>query len=281
MHLIVGKYCRIIVFVAAIPLFMGSSTALCASLTDSSGQHSGSVIVEDSASAWKDAGTLFTAPLHFDACAWWHAGVVTGGTLLFMPADTPARTFAQRNQSGVNDDIAAVGRFYGNGLLAFGLSGGIYLSGLAAGSRELRTTGRLMFESVAFTGLAVVGLKSVIGRSRPYAEEGNLRFRPFQYQDEYISLPSGHSALSFALSTVLSRRIHNTYASAALYGLASLSAISRVYEDEHWLSDTFLGAAIGTAIGLTVTDLNDDDRHHGALKILPAADGIRVVYLLQ
>jgi membrane-associated phospholipid phosphatase len=192
--------------------------------------------------------------------------------------DHSARTLAERNQSDLNDNLAEIGRFYGSGLFAFGLSGGVYLGGLAAGNEGVRTTGRMMFESVAFTGLTVVALKSITGRSRPYTEEGSLRFRPFQYQDDYVSLPSGHSALSFALSTVLSRRIHNRYASLALYSISTLTAISRVYEDEHWLSDSVLGAAIGTVIGLTITGLDNDDDHQASLRIIPASSGLFLVY---
>ncbi|HTK81842.1 MAG TPA: phosphatase PAP2 family protein [Bacteroidota bacterium] len=277
--IIVDKKRCIMVSLVVISLFRGASTASCISSSDSPGQRSGSVIADDASIVWKDLGMVFTAPLHFDECAWLRAGVVGGGTLLLLPVDHSARTLAQRNQSGLNDDLGEVGRVYGSGLFAFGLSGGVYLGGLAGGNEDLRTTGRMMFESVAFTGVTVVVLKSVTGRSRPYTDEGNLRFRPFQYQDDYVSLPSGHSALSFALSTVLSRRIHNTYVSLALYSVSTLSAISRVYEDGHWLSDTFLGAAIGTAIGLSVTGLHDDEGRHASVKIVPGANGISVIYL--
>jgi membrane-associated phospholipid phosphatase len=72
--------------------------------------------------------------------------------------------------------------------------------------------------------------------------EGNVRFHWLQFSDKYLSFPSGYSKVAFALSSVLSERIHNTAVSIGLYSLAGMTALARVYHDEHWFSDVFLGA---------------------------------------
>jgi len=70
------------------------------------------------------------------------------------------------------------------------------------------------------------------------------------------SMPSGHTSAAFSAATVLSERIGNIYASAALYSLAGLTAFQRIYRDQHWFSDTILASALGTVIGLKIVKLN-------------------------
>jgi membrane-associated phospholipid phosphatase len=82
--------------------------------------------------------------------------------------------------------------------------------------------------------------------------EGNVQFHGIQFSDKYWSFPSGHSAVAFTLSSVLSNRIHTTAASIGLYSLAGMTALARVYHNEHWFSDVFLSAVIGTSIGTAV-----------------------------
>ena len=62
------------------------------------------------------------------------------------------------------------------------------------------------------------------------------------------------------------------------YSLASLTAIARVVENNHWASDAFIGSAIGFAIGRLV--------YHGSyrrLEILPVSaygTGATLIYHL-
>jgi hypothetical protein len=91
----------------------------------------------------------------------------------------------------------------------------------------------------------------------------------------------GHSAVAFAVSSILAGRIKNTYASIGLYSLAALTARSRVYHDEDWLSDTFLGGAIGTVVGISVVELHEQHDRRSYLKIVPTMHGFRVTYVLD
>ena len=56
---------------------------------------------------------------------------------------------------------------------------------------------------------------------------------------------------------MLAERIDNIYASIGLYGLAGLTAYQRIYSDNHWISDIFLGAAAGIAIGKYFANLHE------------------------
>jgi membrane-associated phospholipid phosphatase len=168
----------------------------------------------------------------------------------------------------------SAGREYGREIYGLSLAGGLYAGGLVFGHEPTRTTGRMLFESVVLAGLANMTLKSVIGRSRPQTEEGPFRFRGFQTALERTSLPSGHSTVAFAVSSVLARRIDNPYATVGLYGMAALTAVSRIYHDNHWLSDTFLGAAIGTSVGLAVAGGGEET----SVSIEPSGSGLRLSY---
>ena len=220
------------------------------------------------------AEKVFTAPLHFKSEQWIATGAIVGGTALLFAVDEPIRSFAQRNQSQFGDDAAAVGNFYGGTLNALVTSGAIYVGGLAFHDKGVRVTGLMLLESLTIAGVITSGVKVLAGRSRPYSEGGAGRFRGFQFRNESMSLPSGHSTVAFALSTVLAGRIRSTPATVGLYSLAALTAAARVYTDEHWVSDTFLGAAIGTVVGNAVIHLNEESETTG-LRLTPLPAGLR------
>ena len=101
-------------------------------------------------------------------------------------------------------------------------------------------------EAFVYSGIITAGLKVLIGRWRPYAGKDHLFFKPFQFNnDDYVSLPSGHTTVSFAVSTVLAKSMDNPYWKIFWYGSAGLVGVSRIYHNKHWLSDVFLGSVIG------------------------------------
>jgi membrane-associated phospholipid phosphatase len=105
-------------------------------------------------------------------------------------------------------------------------------------------------------------------------EEGTHKFNFFRISNDYLSMPSGDATAAFAVSSALSEKFGNTYASIGLYSLATLTAFSRVYDDQHWLSDTFFGAAIGTFMGVTVAHLHKRNDQQ-SLHIYPTPNGLR------
>lgn len=227
----------------------------------------------------QDGGRLFTAPLHFSGSEWITAGALLGGTAVLFTIDDPVRTISHRNQSRLADRLSDVGSYYGDGKYVLGLSGGIYITGTILKNRDVRETGILVFESLAFAGITTTVVKSLAGRSRPYTGEGVTRFRGFQLDNDHLSLPSGHATVAFALSSVLAKRLDNLPVSIILYSLAAITAASRVYEDEHWLSDTVLGSIIGTVTGLVVCGYHEDSDHQSSFILTPTLNGLRVSLL--
>jgi hypothetical protein len=228
------------------------------------------LIKSDFNTAVDDGLKLTKAPFHFDGSDWLTFGGVVGTTALAFTVDEDVRDFMHRNHTDFLDKYTVVGRQYGEVVTAGLISGVVYLGGLAAGSTDVRETGRMMIETLAYAGIVTTVLKSALGRSRPYLNEGAFKFRGLQFKNEHISLPSGHSTVAFAMSSVLAARINNTYASIGLYSLAAFTAFQRMYDDKHWLSDTILGAAIGHFIGQAIVSYGSKDNSGISMHLQPS-----------
>ncbi|HEY6907141.1 MAG TPA: phosphatase PAP2 family protein [Ignavibacteriaceae bacterium] len=230
--------------------------------TDSSGNKSPStiqVIEYDINKSLDDGLHILIAPAGFSGKDWAITGAVLGGTALSLTLDTGIRDVVSRNRTSTMDGVTKIGKFYGEVTPAIGLSAGLYAAGLLFNERSVSLTGRLLAESLLYAGTINVILKFVFSRSRPYTNNGNMDFGNYAFNNDYYSMPSGHTTVAFTVSTVLAERIQNVYATIGLYGLASLTAYQRIYSDNHWFSDTVLAAVIGTVIGRIVVKLNDSD----------------------
>jgi membrane-associated phospholipid phosphatase len=211
------------------------------------------LILQDVKLGLEDASSFFTAPLHFSDNEWLRSAAFIGGTAaLFTLDDRIQRDLSNQGRKSLNGDIWDVPTVYGSAYFAVGLSLATYAAGLAGENEELRTTGRLLGESLVLAGVPSTVVKIVAGRRRPYAGEGPWKFHAFQLSDGSQSFPSGHATVAFAVSTVLAERIDNTWARIGLYGLASLTALARVHNNQHWFSDVVGGAGLGITSGLYV-----------------------------
>ena len=241
-------------------------------------------IGDDIVISLKDAGAYYTAPLHFSGKEWIYTGAVVGGTVLIMATDKETKKQLGRNTTtSINHDLWDVPYYYGDALYAGAFSGGVYAFGLFTRSDDIRVTGRLMLESLAFAGSVTLVLKSVFGRERPYVTDNQWNFKWFQTKNDFASFPGGHSTVTFALSTVLAERIHNVWASIGLYGFAGLTAISRVVNNQHWFSDVVFGSVLGLGAGYFVVYREEEREKQpghgsGGLSIYPSMNGLNVVW---
>jgi len=102
-----------------------------------------------------------------------------------------------------------------------------------------------VFSSVLMAVLVTGVLKVLIGRSRPLLFDAlGLRiFDPMSFDYALNSMPSGHTATSFAGLVMLGMLFPRI--KWATWTLAILIGISRIYVGAHWPSDVVLGAFIG------------------------------------
>ena len=93
-----------------------------------------------------------------------------------------------------------------------------------------------------------------------YQAERTRNFKLFRGfgNDDYRSFPSGHSTAAFAFASIISAETSHWWPDSRwivgpiMYGAATLTGVSRIYNNQHWASDVLAGAAIGTLTGIKV-----------------------------
>ncbi len=115
-------------------------------------------------------------------------------------------------------------------------------------SFTLLTTVRAFAVTTVFTG----GMKMFFHRYRPYEHTppNAYLWNGPSLDTDHLSFPSGHSSLAFAVAAVVASEYHDyTLVPYIAYGLAGLTAVSRIYAEKHWPSDVFFGSVLGYSIG--------------------------------
>jgi len=141
------------------------------------------------------------------------------------------------------------------------IAGGLYIGGNIVASSNLATTGVRTAEAVAMAEILVYSLKGLTGRARP--RMGLENPRDFEFgrglrSGSFRSFPSAHTAAAFATATILTDAIADgdsrsqLLTGSLLYTGAALTGLSRIYTNQHWLTDTAVGGAIGTYSGWKV-----------------------------
>jgi len=155
---------------------------------------------------------------------------------------------------------------------------GLYLLGYFTDSKNLKSHSLESLESVAITALIAGGSGYLFGHKGPQDSEDSGSFKPFS---RYRSMPDLDSSLVFSMASVYAYG-KPLVESLIYYGIAAGTAYSRLYFQEAWPSDVFLGSIIGTAIGRTVAGRSRgaDSSRYTVLPVLEhngqAAIGLKV-----
>lgn len=200
---------------------------------------------DDVSSAWGAFTHTVTAPARWrrsDALTFAIALVATVGAVAI---EEDVREFFQKNQGSVGDTFERLGFVYGSPIFTIPVSLATYTIGVFTNSNGVRETGLMMTEAMLMVALVRQPLRMAVGRARPLTEEGHVSFQPFTFENDYASFISGHAWSAFGISTVLAQQIGSPWASAGLYTLSTITAVSRLYADKHWLSDVVMGSALG------------------------------------
>ncbi len=191
-----------------------------------------------------DAAALATAPVRWDAHAWSMAAAGVGAVGLSAVLD---RRLA--GQWPGNDWLAEIGNGYALAapVAAIAWYGG---HGWLTHDPAAVRTGANVAEAAVLAVAATELLKVAVGRERPAGElDNHRRFHPGNFSERRTSFPSGHTALAFATAATLQESDLPTAAKVGAYGLATLTAWSRLHDERHWLSDVVGGGLIGYGIG--------------------------------
>lgn len=209
-----------------------------------------------------DTRDIFIAPVQ------WSRGealaafsVAATGAVLFTQ-DKSIQAFFQRNRSVAGDNCTIYGMEpWGSGLYSMSTMALFYLHGLAFNNDRSTRTALLGLKTYIITGLVLRIPKQLAGRHRPHHDmppdpknwEG-----PVGYSSHFTSFPSGHTVSVFAVATIVASEYKNTpWVPLLSYTIATATGVSRMYDNKHWASDVFIGAAMGFAMGKLIYKRNN------------------------
>jgi len=221
------------------------------------------LIKTDLDSSVHDGVSFVTDPVHFGWKEWTIATLCIGATGSLVFADTSMKSFAQSHRTANRDQLILPWEYYGSGYTGVAIGAAAYCGGLWFSSPWWRETGREVLTALAISGATGEILKIGFGRMRPYTGQGPKTFNHFTLQDSSSSFPSGHTMTAFVVSSVLAERIDNPFISCGFYAMALFTGAERIYSNNHWLSDVFFGAILGTVIGHGVAHKEEDVIHGG------------------
>jgi len=131
----------------------------------------------------------------------------------------------------------------------------LYAIGLVRKDSKMQRTALLAGEAVADAEILTTVFKDATKRVRPAAipAGGNFSDSWFESSGSPLrgsgSFPSGHTIAAFSVATVVARRYGNhRWVPYAAYGMAALVGFSRLSLSAHFLSDVFVGGALGYSI---------------------------------
>ncbi|MBI4669527.1 MAG: phosphatase PAP2 family protein [Elusimicrobia bacterium] len=156
-----------------------------------------------------------------------------------------------------------------------GMISSFYAIGLLTDSESAKKTGVLTAQACAVTGVSVLALKTLAGRSRPITFRINEmdadKFEPFS---GHSSFPSGHTATAFTMAAVISSQYPSWWVGFLSYGLASAIGTGRIIQDRHWTTDVIAGAAVGWGMGRLVVNYEKQSGKSRFLYATPNSVGI-------
>jgi hypothetical protein len=211
-----------------------------------------------------DVFALIINPVNWEAQDYLTFGaVLLGGAALFT-VDKKVHEEVVGAGSFKENDLFKAGKLYGETLTSQVVSLSVTATGIILNEKKVTRLGLELFESYIITDRLVYLFKYMLGRDRPEANDESMRFNPFDSRkNNKNALPSGHAALSFSLSAVFSSLTDNPYLKSLFYIPAVITCASRVYQNYHWTSDVFVGAALGYFVGNFIVNRHNkifDDR---------------------
>ena len=215
---------------------------------------------------FKVGGDVFTAPAHFDSKDWLIASSTLGLTAASFLIDKDIKAFALKKKGVFGDNLFKIDDIYHIEFVAASIAA-LYIYGVAAKDQDVRNLGLRLTEATAYASSITLLGKFLIGRERPATTNDALNFDPPNTSWQFISLPSGHTTLSFAYSTVMASAYNNFIWKFSWYTLAALVGAARIYNNAHWFSDVLLGGAIGYFVGEFVNNHHTNQKEIGPVPL--------------
>jgi len=202
-----------------------------------------------------DQKQIWTFPLNVARGKHWiPTAAIIGATAGLVALDPKTAPYFRRTSSFDGFNHAFSGKATSMGIIAAPVS--LYAAGLIRKDSRMQSTALLAGEAVANAEILTTVMKDIDRRSRPATIPPNGDFSDTWFEDNTHNLhsngsfPSGHTIAAFSAATVIARRYgtHHRWVTYAAYGSATLVGFSRVSLSSHFVSDVFMGAALGYTI---------------------------------
>jgi len=230
-----------------------------------------SALADDDHTVLDDARLYITAPVRWDRHDWLYAGGAVAAIVASHQYDLQVRehfvTSAPldvKDKYSTKDALPAIAVLAGNWALS-------WVWDDPAGYRESRN----MVEAGAFSVATVFVLKQVVHRERPNVTADSNNWK---HGD---SFPSLHVAFASAVGSVLAESGGDDFRwerRVLGYGLMAGSAYIRLRHNQHWLSDTVAGAALGMSTARFVVNRNRAYGNEASIMVVPVDRGMLLSY---
>jgi hypothetical protein len=223
-------------------------------------------------STLEDIKLYFTAPLRWDQQDWFTFGGAIAATAISYRYDSDVRTHFLKDNPGlafntdtydVQDAIPAV----------IALAGTLTFAAITNDKDGKQETWS-MVEAAGLSMTTAFALKFVAGRERPSETADHT-----QWREGGDSFPSMHATGAFAIGTVLAESGSDNFRwlrRALGYGVGAYTSYERLKHNQHWLSDTVAGAALGWSSARFVLNRGVAKQHNVQLFVLPTDGGAMV-----
>ncbi len=223
-----------------------------------------------------DAKLYFTAPLRWSPAQW---GLFAGALAAIGGAhsvDSQVRThFVDQYPPGHNFKSDDVQDAIPGAAVLLATMGYASWTNDEDGRREAWT----MQESLILSTLTIYPMKYIVRREGPDQTSNANEW----FKGGGGSFPSEHTAAAFAIGTVLAESGNDDYRWVRRfigYGVGVGTAFLRLKHNQHWLSDTVAGAAIGAASADFHMHRNYRSDDNSQLSLVPVAGGVMLTYQL-
>jgi len=221
-----------------------------------------------------DGKAYFTAPLRWDATDWgWFAGSLAAiGAAHHY--DTQVRTHFIKTQGPTDGSKSYALQ---DALPAVAAVGATWIwagfTDSSAGHREVWS----MLEASGLSTVTTELLKFAVRREDPYQTSDPNEWG----KSGGTSFPSLHTSAAFAIGTVLAESGSDEVRwirRVLCYGLGAATAYERLKHNQHWLSDTVAGAAIGISSAHFVMNRHEPGAAESPFALVPIPGGAMLTY---
>ncbi len=160
--------------------------------------------------------------------------------------DTRIQKCSQKNKSKVQTAMSNSVTHLGLGMVQTFAFGATTIVAFAAKNKKLQQTVVIWGGSLLINSIVTDQLKISFQRHRPNSGDPYNTFDWRKGPKLHKSFPSAHTSNIFTTATVFATQYKTTkWVPPVAYAMASLVALSRIYDNAHWASDVLAGAAIG------------------------------------